>query len=124
VAGRLPVALVRGINSNTLTILIERSANAVTCGNAEAFWTLPPSRSRRQPPATESPSSLANIDDGHQTVALPRGRCSSANIRSYTAADRATPAMTGRPVQPARSPRMPLGRRRTLRNRRSASQSA
>jgi hypothetical protein len=57
----LPGALVRGINSNTLTILSGFSASAVTCGNAGAFQTLRPIRAlrRKAGPANRLLSSIA-----------------------------------------------------------------
>jgi len=39
--------------------------------------------------------------DGHQAVALPGGRCSSANIRSYIAATGAATTTPGAALQPA-----------------------
>jgi len=42
----------------------------VTCGNADAFRTLPPVRPRNQDPSQQKPSSAANHNDGHQAVAL------------------------------------------------------
>jgi len=55
------------------------------CGNVGTFPTLsrPPPAHRTQP---RKPSSAATPNDGHQAVALPQGRCASANIRSYTTA--------------------------------------
>jgi hypothetical protein len=86
-AGSNPAgALLRGINSNTLTILVRQEPGPVTCGNADAFRTLPPARPREAGPQPQKPSSAAKPNDGRQAVALPAGRCSSANIRSYTTA--------------------------------------
>jgi hypothetical protein len=68
----LPGALVRGINSNTLTILARLNARPVTCRNADAFSILPPGRPRQQHPSRTKPSSAANCNDCRQAVALPR----------------------------------------------------
>ena len=54
-------ALVRGINSNTLAILISPRAISATCGNAEAFRALPPVHPRKQDPPRKAPAQQRNV---------------------------------------------------------------
>jgi len=100
--------LLRGINSNTLTILVRHEPEPVTCGNADAFRALLPVRPRKQDPTRGKPSSTAKPNDGHQAVALPGGRCSSANIRSYTTAAGTMRQYPGAAAQPTRWPSRPF----------------
>jgi len=73
----------------------------VTCGNAEEFRPFPPSRPPETEPQPQKAQLSGNNNDGHKAVALPGGRCSSANIRSYTAATGAATTTPGAALQPA-----------------------
>jgi hypothetical protein len=76
-------ALLGGINSNTLTILVRSGPEPVTCGNAEAFRILPPGRPRQRAAQRQTRCSAAFRDNGRKAVAVAKDRCSSSSIRSY-----------------------------------------
>jgi hypothetical protein len=122
-AGSNPAeALVRGINSSTLTILGRSSVRPVTCRNADAFSILPPIRARRLDPAAESPAQRQTVTTATRLLPWPQAVALRANTPNYTAAAGAAPTTPGGGgCPPARPPQMPLARGLTLRHKRSTS---
>ena len=65
-------ALVRVINSNTLTILVRHEPEPVTCGNADTFRTLSPARPRKQDPSRASPAQRRNLTTATRPLPCPQ----------------------------------------------------
>src|SRR5262252_356020 len=73
----MPGALVRAINSNTMTILGRPGASPVTCGDDQLSRVLRPIRARKADASIERACSAAFGDNGRQAVAVTTDRCSS-----------------------------------------------
>jgi hypothetical protein len=72
-AGSSPAgALVRGINSNALTILARSDARLVTCGNAHVFRALPPVHPGTRTPAAEGQAQRPTITTATRPLPCPK----------------------------------------------------